>query len=154
MCVYMCFYYVQVCLCVCILYIWNIYIISKARPLCLDFLILEEEIDTKVNKRRQIFLGPFIADDKILWGRRVSRFPPPSFASCSSLEINPEDTTMIFVIKLLYPKQMFSGSIFPFAAYSSLLHSFILLTHIYENTWKWHGQKEIGDIEKEFNCCY
>lgn len=41
------------------------YIISKAGQFCLKLCILEEEIDTKENKRRQIFLGPFTADNKI-----------------------------------------------------------------------------------------
>ena len=46
-------------ICVCV-YVFYIYIISSA-----SLLISEKEIDTKENKRRQIFLGPFIADDKI-----------------------------------------------------------------------------------------
>lgn len=43
--------------------------------------VSEEEIDTKENKRRQIFLGPFTADDKIPQGRRLSGVPTALFAS-------------------------------------------------------------------------
>lgn len=52
-----CIFMLYICVCV---YVFYIYIISSA-----SLLISEKEIDTKENKRRQIFLGPFIADDKI-----------------------------------------------------------------------------------------
>lgn len=51
--VYMCIYCVYV-LCICYIYVIlkYIYIILKVRLFCLDFFILEEEIDIKENKRR------------------------------------------------------------------------------------------------------
>lgn len=95
------------------------------------------------------FLGPFKADDKIPQGRRVPRAPTALFASSLSSGINPVNTTMIFWIKLFYPKQMFPGNVSPLLP--CFLCSFVFLTCIQGNTWKRYEQKEMGWLEKEYD---
>lgn len=120
LCVHVFIIYVYVYIQVYVCYIWLFYIICiiiyiciyyfKSCLLCLDFLISEEEIDTTENKEDRFFLAPSLLMIKFRKEGGCQEFPLPSFASCSSLEINPDNTNMIFVIKLLYPKQMSSGT--------------------------------------------
>lgn len=146
--------------CVCSQKLHHICSISKCKLLCVHFFIPEEEADTKKSKREgwrkreresggRGFLGPFKANDKIPQGRRVPSTPTALFASSLSSGINPVNTTMIFSIKLFYPKQMFPGNVSPLLP--CFLCSFVFLTCIQGNTWKRYGQKEMGWLEKEFD---
>jgi hypothetical protein len=60
-------------------------------------------------------------------GRGGRGIPLPSFASSPFSGINPVNTTMIFAMKLFYPKQMFPGNVAtpPLAAWR-FMHSLLI----------------------------